>query len=75
MSVYQLDEEQRASLTKTLQRAEDALDDWINTYASDLCDPARVAEAKVRIYDGGGTLHYIACVLVEVRAAKKFLSE
>lgn len=36
-----------------------ALDDWLNTYASELCDKARVTEAKVRICELG-TIGYIA---------------
>lgn len=68
-----MDEEQRANLVKVLSAAETALDDWVNTYASEMCDPDRVAEAMVRIYDNGGTLAYVAQVLVGVRLAKKWL--
>ena len=37
-----------------------ALDDWLNTYASEFCDEERVKEAGERIMSGGGTLAYIA---------------
>ncbi len=39
-----------------------ALDDWLNTYASEFCDEARVKEAGGRIMEEGGTLAYIADV-------------
>ncbi len=37
-----------------------AIDDWLNTYAHDMCDEKRVKEARDRIYENGGTLAYIA---------------
>jgi len=48
-----------------------ALDDWINTYASEMCDKARVEEAWKRIKDEGGTLAYIADVQERNRKALK----
>lgn len=37
-----------------------AIDDWLNTYAHDMCDEERVKEARDRIYKNGGTIAYIA---------------
>lgn len=37
-----------------------AIDDWLNIYAHDMCDEQRVKEARVRIFESGGTLAYIA---------------
>jgi hypothetical protein len=37
-----------------------ALDDWLNTYASEFCEESRVAEATDRIYKNNGTVAYIA---------------
>lgn len=50
-----------------LERCRTALDDWINTYASDMCSDERVAEAVKRIGDNGGTLAYIAEIQQDVR--------
>lgn len=38
-----------------------AIDDWLSIYASDMCDDARVEEARKRVNEHG-TLWYIACV-------------
>lgn len=38
-----------------------AIDDWLNIYASDLCEDARVKEAKCRVFKYG-TLAYISRV-------------
>jgi len=46
-----------------------ALDDWINTYASEFCGADRVAAAGKRIMDQGGTLAYIADIQEENRKA------
>lgn len=55
-------------LRATIKRSMIAIDDWLNTYASDLCDDARVAEAHARIGEMG-TLAYIADVQQQNRAA------
>ncbi len=52
-----------------LRRCSVALDDWLNTYASEFCDDARVAEAIKRIADNGGTLAYIAELQQDIKAA------
>lgn len=46
-----------------------AIDDWLNLYADDLCDPARVKEARSRIDAACGTLAYIAKTQDANRAA------
>ena len=60
--------ERELALEKALTRSVTALDDWLNTYASELCDPKRVEEAAVRIREHG-TLAYIADVQEENREA------
>lgn len=56
------------ALREALQRSIVAIDDWLNTYASDLCDPKHVEEAENRIGEYG-TLAYIANVQEQNRAA------
>lgn len=36
------------------------VDDWINTFAPEFCNEGRVAEARKRIKDAGGTLAYLS---------------
>lgn len=55
-------------LEKALERSMVAIDDWLNCYASDLCDPVRVEEAEARIGEYG-TLSYIANVQEQNRRA------
>lgn len=61
-------EEENAKLRAALEGSMTALDDWLNIFASDLCDPERVKEAKSRVH-AGGTLWYIANVQERNRAA------
>lgn len=56
-----------AELEKALRASSIALDDWLNTYASEMCREERVAEAYARIDEQGGTLHYIAVLQEENR--------
>lgn len=42
-----------------LKDVEQALDDWITTYAADHCSPEHVQSAWKRILDNGGTLAYV----------------
>lgn len=56
------------TLVVALRRSMVAIDDWLNVYASDLCDPARIEEAKKRISEHG-TLSYIAMVQDQNRKA------
>lgn len=55
-------------LRAALDRSMIAIDDWLNTYAPDLCDEARLAETETRIAEMG-TLAYIAEVQQQNRAA------
>lgn len=57
-----------ARLEAALTRSVTAIDDWLNVYASEFCDKARVAEAKKR-FGEKGTLAYIADVQQANRAA------
>lgn len=54
--------------SQALETASVALDDWLNDYAHDMCDPARVAEARQRLHERG-TIGYIAQVQEKVRNA------
>lgn len=58
----------KEALVAALERSMVAIDDWLNTYAAELCDDARVAEARRRIGEYG-TLSYIATVQEQNRAA------
>ena len=55
-------------LKAALLRSMIALDDWLNTYADDQCDPKRVQEARDRISEFG-TIGYIADVQEQNRKA------
>ena len=46
-----------------------AIDDWLNTYAYDLCNEERVKEAGNRIKENGGTCYYIAITQEKNRQA------
>ncbi len=50
-----------AVLEAALTQSVTALDDWLNTYAAELCDENRVQEAQDRIMEYG-TIGYIAHV-------------
>ena len=60
-------------VARALNKGLTAVDDWINTYAPEFCDEARVAEARQRIQEHG-TLWYLATVASELRAAITALS-
>lgn len=68
MTAAKRDEGEAVAL-EALKRSVIAIDDWLNVYASELCNEQRVAEAHQRIGDAGGTLAYIAYVQAENRAA------
>lgn len=57
-------------LRSALERSVVAIDDWLNSYAAELCDPKRVEEARRRIGEYG-VLAYIASVQEQNRAALK----
>ncbi len=61
-------------LTNALDDAILAIDDWINTYAEDLCDEDRVAQARQRLNEHG-TLHYLATVVQQCRDARESLND
>ena len=48
------------NLRKALLRSNQALDDWVRTYAPEFCGDEHVEETRKRITEGGGTLAYIA---------------
>lgn len=50
----------KALVRQALEDSILSIDDWLNTYASEMCDQARVKEARERIREAGGTLAYIA---------------
>ena len=52
-------ERENAELVDALEKSSLALDDWIHTYAYDLCDPVKASESHARIFEEGGTLHYV----------------
>ena len=60
------------TLRKAMDAAILALDDWINTYAEDFCDEARVAEAKTRL-NAQGTIAYLADTVQQCREARKLI--
>lgn len=59
---------------KVLERANTALNDWLNIYASDMCEENRVAEAHKRVSEYG-TIGYIADVTAEIRSVLATLGE
>ncbi len=56
------------AIKEALERSMVALDDWINTYASEFCDPKRVEEAAVRMRERG-LLAYLADIQEQNREA------
>lgn len=68
-----MSEHRSYSYIPALEAASVALDDWINLYAPELCDGARVRQAQKRIAEKG-TLAYIADVQQGLRAAIQALS-
>jgi hypothetical protein len=62
----------KETLREALDAAILALDDWTNTYASEFCDEARVAEAKARL-NAQGTIAYIADTVQQCREARNLL--
>jgi hypothetical protein len=60
--------ERIAALREALRKHMVVVDDWMHIYASDMCDEARVKEARSRVYEHG-TLAYIAFAQDNARAA------
>lgn len=70
--------EQRVALLETFRRGrslladvEQALNDWIATYAAECCDKEAEAEAMRRIETHGGTLCYVTDLRERVTSARK----
>jgi len=61
----------KKELQAALKRSEVAIEDWFNTYASEFCDEKKVAEARARVRESGGTIAYIADVQEQNREALK----
>ena len=61
------------ALQAALETSITAIDDWLNLYASDLCDEQRVQEARDRVFEHG-TLWYIATTQKKNREALKLLT-
>ena len=61
-------EAENERLREALDQSRIALDDWVNTYAPEFCDAARVEEARARIRQHG-TLGYVATVQEQNRRA------
>ena len=59
---------------ETLNSSVVAIDDWLNTYAPELCNKDRVEQARKRIFEVG-TLAYIADIQLKNRAAIKQAKE
>lgn len=66
-----IDSSETQRLTELLFEVEQALDDWIITYAPDLSDENAVRESWARIMDGGGTLSYVTNLRERVSKARK----
>lgn len=54
-----------------LTEVEQALDDWIVTYAAEWCDEAQVKAAWKRIMDNGGTLAYVTDLRERVHSSNE----
>lgn len=57
--MYRLEKENKL-LRTALTNSTIALDDWLRTFAYDLCRKEHVKESYARISQNGGTLAYIA---------------
>lgn len=73
VAAEEIDHESSRTLN-ALKIASMAIDDWLNTYASEFCADARVQEAHSRIDQYGGTVAYIAEVQFHVRSAMETLT-
>ncbi len=70
--IAQMDIE-RAELANTLDEVKVALNDWVRSYAPELCNEEHVAETRERLKDG--TLYYISKVSEKVGCEIKRLKE
>lgn len=58
-----------AELALALAASSKAVDDWLHTYAGDMCGADHVADTNLRINEAGGVLAYIADVQQGTRQA------
>ena len=58
-----------AKKDELLERCRVALNDWINDWAPEMCDPERVQETEERLSEKG-TLMYISEILQAIRVSK-----
>lgn len=63
------DREAMRQAKEAAEKAGQAIDDWVATYADDLCGAEHVAAAHKRISDCGGTLAYTASAIETLDAA------
>lgn len=63
----------KATMKVLLSEVEQALDDWIVTYAADHCSEESVRTAWKRIFDNGGTISYVTDLRDRVTKAKEQL--
>lgn len=66
--------EQVAALGAALKIAQGGLNDWLHTYATDLCDPEKVAAAQERV-SKFGVLAYLANINEEIRQVGKLAND
>lgn len=58
-----------STMINLLERISLALNDWVVTYASEMCGNDDVSETRKRIMENGGTLAYISSLQQEVVGA------
>ncbi len=70
--VEQIDKErlQLKVLREAMETAIIAIDDFVNIYAEEYCDPGRVEEARQRMNENG-TLYYASSILKQCKSALK----
>lgn len=56
-------------MRQALETSMQAIDDWINIYAPDMCHEERVAEARERVFERYGLLGHLAAIQDANRAA------
>lgn len=65
----------RVRCSTLLAEVEQALNDWIITYAAEHCTPAQVKAARKRISERGGTLAYVTDLRERVHSVNICLGE
>lgn len=64
-------EAERGAMRAVVEAAQVALNDWLLTYASDMCHASDVDAARARIRQAGGTLAYISDTLEQIATLTK----